>query len=138
MFIVLLWGVVDIHQIKRLITVCPLSSLQVYSFCSALIDNVLAYGCRSKSEDVVSLRNIGTQTPALLNAAKVMVEQCEIRHSSLEDSKDMSIKRTKELKQMDDAVKDGPIPVARRKNKPPEPPKPEVHACTVLCVVRHL
>ena len=49
----------------------------MYSFCSALLDNVLAYGCRSKANDITSLRSIGTQTPALLNAAKVMVEQCE-------------------------------------------------------------
>lgn len=38
---------------------------------------MLAYGCRSKANDITSLRSIGTQTPALLNAAKVMVEQCE-------------------------------------------------------------
>ena len=97
--------------------------LQVYSFCSALIDNILAYGCRSKADDVACLKNISTQTPALLNAAKVMVEQCEMRHSSLAENIDMSIKRNKELKQFDDSVKDSSTSVVK---KQPDPPKPEV------------
>ena len=52
-----------------------------------------------------------------------MVEQCEMRHSSLAENIDMSIKRNKELKQFDDSVKDSSTSVVK---KQPDPPKPEV------------
>ncbi len=88
---------------------------------------MLAFGCRTKSDDILSLRNISTQTPALLNASKVMVEQCEIRLSSVRTKMDMSIMRTKEL---NDVVKDGITPVAKKRTKasvaPTPQPKPEV------------
>lgn len=99
---------------------------QVYSFCTALIDNVTAYGQRSKSDNVLSLRNISTQTPALLNASKVMVEQCEIRLSSLQMNMDKSMMRTKAMKQMDtkeDKQSNG-SPLAKKKIAPATAPPP--------------
>ena len=126
-------------------SMCFVIVLQVYSFCTALIDNVLAYGNRTKSDDILSLRNISTQTPALLNASKVMVEQCETRLSSVKSNMMMSMMRTSELKGMDDTVKDGINPVARKRNKPPPAPsaKPKkevinksiVHMHNYVCVI---
>lgn len=41
-----------------------------------LVDNVVAYGDQSKTEDTASLRLVSTQAPALMSALEVMVEQC--------------------------------------------------------------
>lgn len=89
------------------------------------MDNVLAYGYRSKSDNATSLRSIATQTPALLNAAKVMVEQCEKRSNSIDKLKEQSIKRVHDIGELDD--KDN-LEVKSNKKPQPEPPapKPEV------------
>lgn len=50
--------------------------MQVHTFSCMLVDNVVAYGDQSKTEDTASLRLISTQAPALLSALEVMVEQC--------------------------------------------------------------
>ena len=90
------------------------------------MDNVLAFGCRSKSDDITSLRNISTQTPALLNAAKVMVEQCEKRSNSLQESINFSMKRVKEFDEMDKEKEVPKEPEKQATPEPPKPPKPEV------------
>lgn len=76
-------------------------------------------------DDLTSLRSINTQTPALLNAAKVMVEQCEKRSASLEESRDLSIKRVQEIDEMveshvDNSKNKGPVlsPTAEQQPKP--------------------
>ncbi len=51
-------------------------SFQVHSFCCMLVDNVLAYGDQSMTEDAASIRLISTQVPAMMSALEVMVEQC--------------------------------------------------------------
>ena len=49
---------------------------QVHTFSCMLVDNVVAYGDQSRTEDTASLRLISTQAPALMSALEVMVEQC--------------------------------------------------------------
>jgi hypothetical protein len=113
------------------VTRYPMRS-QVYSFCTALIDNVLAYGCRSKSDNATSLRSIATQTPALLNAAKVMVEQCEMRSYSIEEFRDMSIKRGHEIGQLEQESKRPPPPNPPATKQEP-PAKAEFEICCIVC-----
>ena len=63
-----------------------------------------------------------------------MVEQCEMRHSSLAENIDMSIKRNKELKQFDDSVKDSSTAVVKKQPDPPKPePKAEFDLCCMVC-----
>ncbi len=78
-----------------------MSSFQVHSFCCTLIENVLVYGSQSKSDDAASLRIVCMQCPALLNAVEVMVEQCTKRLQDVEKSREMSIQRKVDLRELD-------------------------------------
>ena len=51
----------------------------MHTFSCMLVDNVVAYGDQSRTEDAASLRLISTQVPALMSALEVMVEQCHKR-----------------------------------------------------------
>lgn len=87
---------------------------QVYSFSTSLIEAILSFGTKSKIEDASIARTISTQAPSLCHAVEVMVEQCLKRCSTLEESRDFSIKRNNELGERKKI----------RLKPPPEPPKP--------------
>ena len=64
----------------------------------------MTYGTKVKSDNVTSLRVISTQASSLQSAADVMIQQCISRSHTLEEGRDMSIKRSGELIQSGSTV----------------------------------
>ena len=63
---------------------------------------MIAYKEQSKTEDVSTLKILSTQTPALLSAVEVMVEQCYLRSQNVRESQQMSIARNVGLQELEE------------------------------------
>ena len=63
---------------------------------------MIAYKEQSKMEDASTLKLLSTQTPALLSAVEVMVEQCYLRSQNVRESQQMSIARNVGLQELDE------------------------------------
>ena len=93
---------------------------KVHGFCCTLVENSLAYGTQSRTEDVSSLRTVTTEVPALLSAAEVMITQSHKRTQDLEGQKKMSMQRSSDLQLLGAAS--GGVMGVKKRGAPPKPP----------------
>ncbi|KAL5460539.1 hypothetical protein EMCRGX_G033991 [Ephydatia muelleri] len=98
---------------------------QVHTFCCTLLDSVLSYKEKGKSEDTSILRTLQTQPSAMLSAIEVMSEQCQSRLQDLEANQQKSIMRTSAIHDLDNDIGKPPSPQPKMHNRPP-PPQPPV------------
>ena len=113
---------------------------QVHSFCCTLLEGVLSYKEKSKSDDTSILRTLQTQPSAMLSAIGVMAEQCQIRLQDLEGNQQRSIMRNTGLQALDSDLGKPPSPVPKVHSRPPPPQPPgaakrvEEVQCVCMCV----
>ena len=87
----------------------------MFEFTDVIISTML----RSKKDsrnwiDQESIKTLRTQIRALLQAIEVVVEQCYKRTQALEESWHQSIKRKKELDEMESSDSPSPEPLERK------------------------
>ena len=109
----------------------------MHTFCCTLIDDGLAYKDQPKTADAATLKDISTQTPALMSAAEVMTDQCYKRSQNIKENQQMSLQRNSELYSLDKpepgVTRGGSPGIPRR--KPMEAPKPKVACLAIVCYV---